>query len=189
MSLGNLLIAKKIIGDNNDVLLVCADAARLPLKDASISGLWSVQTIQHFPDAVFDCFEREMTRILDSTFIIEIYNLNPALLYRLIYSLLCKQLHIRGRIGAMELNRLSVKEWMNKFGKFRSGPVKTSHGYSELFFHPDFHLRPTTYPLKLEKWITARLPGIASLIARQGQIRMESVGDATWPARPPVLQK
>lgn len=175
MSLGNLLIAKKILGKDSTVLLVCADASDLPVRDESISGVWSVQTIQHFPDIVFERFQQEMDRILSPTFIMEIYNLQPALLHRLIYRLFGKHLHRRGRIGKWELNRLSMAEWIKKWRAFRPEQARMDFQYSELFFHPDFHVRPKRYPVRLEKLITNHVSGLASLFARQGQILIESL--------------
>jgi len=174
MSLGNLLIAKKILGTDSNVLLVCADASELPIRDKSISGVWSVQTIQHFPDIVFDRFQQEMNRILSATFIMEIYNLQPALLHRLIYRLFGKHLHRRGRSGEWELSRLSMVEWIKKWHAFRPERMCMDFQYSELFFHPDFHVRPERYPVRLEQFISRRLSGLASLFARQGQIRIKS---------------
>ncbi|MCX5829715.1 MAG: class I SAM-dependent methyltransferase [Deltaproteobacteria bacterium] len=174
MSLGNLLIAKSILGEDSNVLLVCANASELPIRDGSISGVWSVQTIQHFPDSVFERFQKEMNRILSKSFIMEIYNLQPAILHRLIYRLLGKRLHRRGHTGQWELNRLSRAEWIRKWHTFRSGQASMDFRYSELFFHPDLHVIPERYPVKLEQFISISLSRVASLFARQGQICIES---------------
>ncbi len=170
LSLGNLLLAQKILGRDDPVLLICADASRLPLRDASLSGAWSVQTVQHFPEAVFDAFHREIDRVLQPRCIMDVYNLNPALMYRLAYRLLGRRLHGRGRIGAMELNRFPVSQWMARWRGFRPGRVEIRQGYSELFFHPEFYCKPKNYPVRLEQKIAAGLPGLASLFARQGQL-------------------
>lgn len=174
MSLGNLLLAQKVLDIGSNVLLVCADAARLPIRDNVISAVWSVQTLQHFPNAVFDRFLDEMNRILKPNFRAECYNLHPAALYRGLYSLFRKHLHRRGFTGNMELQRLSESEWIGKWKPFRTGQVRTHVSYSELFFHPDFHMRPDPYPVKMEQFMTEHLPGAASLIARQNVICIES---------------
>ena len=47
----NLTIAKKLLGEsiNKNIFLVHANAIRLPFKNSSFDGLWSVQTTQHIP--------------------------------------------------------------------------------------------------------------------------------------------
>lgn len=186
MSLGNLLIAKSILAEGSNVLLICADASELPIRDRSISGLWSVQTIQHFPDAVFQRFQRELNRIMSKSFIMEIFNLQPAVLHRLIYRLLGKHLHCHGHTGRWELNRLSRVEWINKWRAFRPGQANMNFRYSELFFHPDLHVRPDRYPVKLEQFISMNLYCLASLFARQGQMCIES---QMSPLRPLIAKK
>ena len=169
------MIAKKILGAKSNVLLVCADAAELPLRDHSVSAVWSVQALQHFPEVIFDRFLREMDRILTNYFNMEIHNLYPAFVCRSLYRIFGKHLHRYGNTGVMELNRLSISEWINKWKPFRPGQVRIRYGYSELFFHPDFHVRPKKYPVQLEQFIARYLPDFASLFSRQGQIRIESV--------------
>jgi SAM-dependent methyltransferase len=184
MSLGNLLIAKKILGTDNNVLLVCADASDLPIRDNSISAVWSVQTLQHFPNVVFDCFLEEMNRLLKPSFHAEFYNLHPAALYRGLYGLFGKHLHRTGFTGNMELQRLSESEWIDKWKPFRPDQIRIRVSYSELFFHPDFHIRPDPYPVKMEQFITEHSPGLSSLIARQNVICIESSTDSQChPAR------
>lgn|GEM_PF-778367 len=174
MSLGNLLIAKKILGADSNVLLICADAFELPICNDAIFAVWSVQTLQHFPNAVFDRFLDEMNRILKHNFRAEFYNLHPAALYRGLYGIFGKHLHRTGFTGNMELQRLSESEWIGKWKPFRPGQIRICAGYSELFFHPDFHIRPDPYPVKMEQFITEHLPGLSSLIARQNVICIES---------------
>ncbi|MCX5816443.1 MAG: hypothetical protein NTX75_09415 [Proteobacteria bacterium] len=74
----------------------------------------------------------------------------------------------------MELQRLCESEWIGIWKPFRTGQVRIHVSYSELFFHPDFHMRPDPYPVKLEQFMTEHLPGAASLIARQNVICIES---------------
>ena len=176
ISMGNLLIAQKILGAKSNILLVCADAAELPIRDLSVSGVWSVQTLQHFPEVIFDRFLREINRILTNYFKIETHNLYPAFIYRCIYQIFGRHLHRYGHTGIMELNRLSMSEWINKWKTFRPGKVRTRYGYSELFFHPDFHIRPKKYPVQLEQFIVSHFPGFVSLFARQSKICIESIG-------------
>ena len=49
---GNLMRAKKLLGEKlaYNVILVHADAMKLPFEDDSFDGIWSVQTYQHVPN-------------------------------------------------------------------------------------------------------------------------------------------
>jgi len=188
ISMGNLLIAQKILGQKSSILLICADAAELPLRDFSVTSVWSVQTLQHFPEVIFDRFLREMDRILTNYYNMEIHNLYPAFICRSLYRIFGKHLHRYGNTGVMELNRLSISEWINKWKPFRPGQVRIRYSYSELFFHPDFHIRPKKYPVQLEQFIVRYFPGFASLFGRQGQIRMESVRVTSTSSQPTTIQ-
>lgn len=177
MSLGNLVLARHLLGeDNHRVVLACADAAALPIRERSISGLWSVQAFQHFPTEVLHSVLAELHRVLGEEFVMEIYNLNPALLLRGIYRLFGKRLHCRGKANQMELNRLSPQGWAGIWKQFRGGRHQISYGYSELFFHPDLRLRPRPYPTKLEGALVKYAPTLTALFARQGQVRIEASG-------------
>lgn len=174
MSIGNLRLARRLLGDEADsVVLVCADAAALPLRRRSMAGLWSVQVFQHMPDDVLARAKAELDRVLTGRFRMEISNLNPALLHRVVYRLTGRRLHRRGRIGEMELVRRSAREWAGVWSDFRRGRCRMSVGYSELFFHPDLRLRPRPYPLRLER-VLAGVPALAGMIARQIDVRVES---------------
>lgn len=174
MSLENLRLARRLLSGNEHVVLVCADASALPVRENSISGVWSVQVFQHFPERVLTRVKGELDRVLRDEFVMEIHNLNPAWLHRVIYRLFRKELHCRGKIGSMELNRLSAEEWKGVWEEFRAGRSQISHGYSELFFHPNFHVRPRLYPLRLEEALVRHRPKLAALVARQVQVRVES---------------
>jgi hypothetical protein len=132
-----------------------------------VAGLWSVQTFQHFPPEVFRRAKREIERVAKADFIAEIYNLNPAWVLGLIYSLAGRRLHRRGRKGVMEVNRLSAGALREAWRDFRPADNGLSVAYSELFFHPDLRIRPRRYPLRLEEWISTRAPWLARSIARQ----------------------
>jgi hypothetical protein len=174
MSSRNLILAKHLLGNNDQVVLVCADGALLPVRDRTISGAWSVQVFQHFPPQVLDRVQTELARVLkEDVFAMEIYNLNPPLIHKLIYRLLGRKIHLRGKLGEMVLNRFSAREWREIWQNFRRGNVEISHSYSELFFHPEFRLQPQCYPMKLEHWLARRLPGLAAVFARQVQVRLE----------------
>lgn len=175
MSLKNLILARRLLGNNDHVVLVCADGALLPVRDRTISGVWSVQVFQHFPHQVLDRVQTELARVLtEDDFTVESYNLNPPLLHKLIYRLLGRKIHLRGKFGEMILNRFSAREWTEIWQNFRQGKTKISHSYAELFFHPEFRLRPQRYPIKLEHLLARRLPGLAAIFARQVQVRLEA---------------
>ncbi len=175
LSLGNLQLARRLLGATDRVALVCADAAALPLRRASVAGIWSVQTFQHMPDAVFERAKTELDRTLRDDFQMEISNLNPGLLQRVLYRLAGRRLHRRGRVGEMELTRRTGREWIRAWSDLRPGRSVVSSGYSELFFHPELRLRPHRYPLWAER-ILARIPAVARLIARQVDVRIDGVG-------------
>lgn len=174
LSLGNLLLAKRLLGESAPVLLLCADAARLPLREGVIAGAWSVQAFQLLPEPVFKKMQQELDRVLKEDFLLESHHLHPAPMYRLLYRLRGRRLHRRGRAGHMETNRLSLQEWREQWASFRNGKPRISFGYSELFFHPEMRIRPRPYPVGLERWLASRLPGLASLFARQGILRVET---------------
>lgn len=179
-SLGNLRLARHVLqSTKRQVLLVCADAAALPLQDRAMAGLWSVQAFQHFPDGVLQQVQAELDRVLRPTFFMEITNVNPAVAVRAIYRLVGRRFHRRGARGPMALNCRSEAEWAALWRSFRAGRVQISHGHSELFFHPDLRLRPWPYPLWLEQAIAVHAAPLAALAARQITIRVESAGSAS----------
>lgn len=173
MSLGNLVLARRLLDDDR-ITLVCADAVALPIRDASLAGLWSVQVFQHLPAEVLERAIAEADRVLQDDCVIETSNLNPALLLRAAYRLTGKRLHLRGRVGDMELNRRSTQAWLDVWSTFRPEMSRRSVGYSELFFHPDLRVRPKTYPVALERFMVARASGLSSLFARQACVRIEA---------------
>ncbi len=175
MSLNNLLLARHLLGQNgHGVVLVCADAAALPIRAQAISGVWSVQVFQHFPSEMLQRVLSELDRILKDRFMMEIYNLNRPLLHKMVYRLFGKHFHCRGKQGEMELNRLSVREWTDIWRGFRHGSPKISHSYSELFFHPDFRLSPERYPVRLERILATYVPPVSAFFARQAQLSFEA---------------
>lgn len=175
LSLGNLMLARTLLGSQAQrVVLVCADAAALPLREHVISGVWSVQTFQHIPQTIFPIIQVELDRVVRSLFAMEFHNLNPAILHKAVYRLFGKRLHCRGSIGHMEVNRLTAREWRERWQSFRHGHAKIRCGYSELFFHPDFRVRPSKYPVRLEEILTTYAPAFSALFARQVQLQIES---------------
>lgn len=171
-SMTNLKVARRLLTGNNNVLLACADAAQLPVRGESISGLWSAQVFQHFPAVVYEKAQKEIARVLKDKFIIEIVNLNPALLLRIGARFKGSKFQdYRKNNSGMVLNRFSAKRleqlWRD-FGK--NATMKIS--YSELFFHPPY-LMLKSYPMFLER-LMAKLPAIAQHIARQVSLRIIS---------------
>lgn len=171
-SLASLKAAQRLLRPEDRALLVWADARALPFRDRTIAGVWSVQVFQHFPVDVYDAVKTELDRVLSQPFVVEIYNLNASWVHEKIYGILGKTFHRRGKLGEMELNRLSLMEHTETWKEFRHS-TRITGGYSELFFHPDFRFRPWFYPARLERLLAKWLPGIASLFARQLHIRID----------------
>lgn len=171
---GNLITAKTFIEGQNNVLLIQADASHLPIKSNSISGIWSVQVTQHFPDVVLEQFLSEMKRVLKDKFLVEVYNLNPAWFHRIIYRAFGKKLHIKDKLGEMVLNRLNAYELINLWKDIAKN-AKVEIGYSELFFHPNFCLWPKNkFVAFIESLITKVVTWMAGTIARQIHIKIYS---------------
>jgi hypothetical protein len=170
----SLRVSRDLLGDADRAVFIWTDAQKLPLRKSVISGLWSIQVFQHFPAAVLENVQAELDRVLRDQFKIEVYNLNPALLHKVIYRLCGKRLHCRGQLGEMELNRFSADEWTAIWQQFRTGDCPITSGYSELFFHPDLHVFPRRYPTRLERALITYTPGLAALFARQLQIRIDT---------------
>jgi ubiquinone/menaquinone biosynthesis C-methylase UbiE len=176
LSFGNLQVAKRLVRDPNRVAFVCADAAALPIRAGAVSGVWSVQAFQHFPESVLKSAVKEIDRALAERFAIEIYNLNPAWLQRIVYRMAGKRMHRHGRSGEIELNRFSAREWADIWQDFRHHTSRKVVGYSELFFHPDLRFIPKQYPLFAEHVLRSKVAWLAGLFARQVHIRVESQG-------------
>lgn len=95
------------------------------------------------------------------------------MLYRIIYKAFGKKLHIKGKRGDIILNRLTAYE-LTTLWKDIAKNAKFEIGYSELFFHPELHLKPGNwYPVVLE-CILRRIPWISRIIARQVHIKISS---------------
>lgn len=162
-SITNLRVAKRFLTDKDNVLLICADAANLPVRANSISGIWSVQVFQHFPEAIFKKAKQEIHRVLKDKFIVEIINLNPSLLLRIISRLWKRKFSPCKDMGDMELNRLSAKELKKAWSDFEQ-MISVKFSYSELFFQPPY--LKWQYPAITER-VILRFPQIAKHIARQ----------------------
>ncbi|VVB88599.1 Methyltransferase domain protein [uncultured archaeon] len=165
-ALENLKSAQSFLKDEKQAILIQADAANLPIKTQSVSGIWSVQVTQHFPDSVMKSFLSEVNRVLKDRFLIEIYNLNPAKIHMIIYRLFGKNFHTKGKLGDMLLNRLSADE-LTVLWKDVKTNAKLEIGYSEMFFHPDFNLKPRFGSITIIENILTKVPWIAHTFARQ----------------------
>lgn len=181
LSLGNLRLASRLLQNRQDVVLVLADVAALPLRDRTITGLWSVQTFQHLPGPALESALREVDRVMRDEFQIEVYNLNPSLARRIGYSLKGTILRRRSAREHFYMNWLSAKQWAQVWEKVRAGATTISRGYSELFFHPEVGLRPKPYPIRWERNIGKYGSGLAALFARQSQLNIRSANKAVSP--------
>ena len=173
ISLGNLRLARRLLaGRGTRALLVCASGAALPLRRAAVAGVWSAQVLQHMPARILRAACSELDRVMREDFRMELHNLNPAPLHRFLCGLLGRRFHTRGSVGPWETNRLTGAEWLDELRTVRSGRFRASVGYSELFFHPELHLRIWPYPVRLEHWLAERFPAFSGAIARQVCLRI-----------------
>ena len=99
-------------------------------------------------------------------------------LERMLYRLAGKRLHRHGQLGDMELHRRTPAEWRAVWRTFRGGRSRIRSTYSELFFHPDFRLRPSRYPVRLEAALVRWAPTLSALVARQALVRVDIPPDA-----------
>lgn len=170
----NLKSAKTMLKGHDNVIFVQSDAACLPVRPGSISGIWNVQVTQHFPDSVISSFQDEVRRVLlRDRFLIEIYNLNPAVLHRILYRVLGKKFHVKSRSSNMMVNRLNADELILAWEKIAEH-TEIRVNYSELFFHPDLHLYfQNKYTTMLENLFIG-FPWFAAFFARQIQVTISS---------------
>jgi len=170
----NLMAAKTLLGNDGQVLPIQANSGLLPIKTNCLSGLWSVQATQHFPEPVIVPFLQETKRVLKDKFLVEIYNLNPAWIHKIIYGLFGKKYHTKGKWGNMVFNRLNKNE-LNTLWRDVARDAITSIGYSELFFHPDFRLCPKGEYISIFEDVFNKLPGsLGRTFARQIHIKISS---------------
>lgn len=170
---GNLKAAQHLLEEQKGIIFVQADAAHLPLKLRSISGAWSIQVTNLFVDSVFDLFLSELKRVLKNKYLIDVYNLNPALFHRILHRIIGKKMHIKGEWNGMWLNLYDRNELLRKWQNL-STSAKISFGYSELFFHPYLHLRFQGRYIVLMEDFFAKAPQFARLFARQIDIKFSS---------------
>lgn len=171
-SLESLRVADRILSENDEVVLIHADARALPFCDGTFDGLWSVQVLQHFEDDLLRSVLCEVARVLGPTWCGELHSLHAPLLHRVVYTVCRRVYHRVGSQGEYFLRRISPKEWVRLLNATNVTFTDRPHciGYSELFFHPNFRLIPTNYPLVVEQGI-AKWRWLASLLARQGHIK------------------
>ncbi len=172
-AMNNLLGARKVLKNREDVFFIQADASCLPIKSHSVAGIWSVQVTQHFPENIMQGFISELTRVLKKDFLIEIFNSNPSWFHKISYRLRGKRFHTKGKRGDVVVNRLNAKQTRCLWRKLgESAKIKIS--FSELFFHPDFRLRPQKQIVAFFDVVLSKVPFIPSLFARQISIKIEN---------------
>lgn len=162
------LAASTFLRDNPFVQVVCADATRLPVREAA--GIWSVQTFQHFPPAVMAAVLEECRRLARPHGLrAEIINQHPVPFVRAIYWVFRRPYLMCGRNQRFFLHRRRAQELVDLFRPIARG-IEVS--YSELFFHPDILLRwNRLYPQRLEEALSES--ALARYIARQIHMRFE----------------
>jgi len=173
-SLGNLLVAKRLLTPENRVILIWANASHLPIRSQVISGVWSSQATQFFPAPVMERFISELQRVLrPDHFGIEVYNMNQARLITLAHRLARRLLKKYVQDTGIEIRLTDARSLLDWFEPLCQR-AQVGIGYSELFFHPNlkFWPPPRLYPEKLERLVTKLLPSLVRIIARQIQIKI-----------------
>ena len=161
----------RFLRDNPFVHVVCADARSLPLQ--TVSGIWSVQALQHFPPEVLAVVLEECRRLARPGGLkAEIVNLHPVPFVRAIHTLLGRDYIVRGANRRFFLHRRTARELVAIFEPICDNIEVI---YSELFFHPDLLLRWNwAYPVRLEKLIGSTR--FARWLARQVHVRFQLLG-------------
>jgi ubiquinone/menaquinone biosynthesis C-methylase UbiE len=173
-SLGNLLVAKKLLSAENRVILIWADASHLPIRSEVISGVWSSQLIQFFPPSVRELFFSELRRVLrPDHFSVEIYCTNQAKLITALHKLGRQVLRKAPQRDWFDVDLVNEKILLDWFKPICQG-AQVDIGYSELFFHPNLKFRPPAilYPEKLEHLLTKLFPSLVQIFARQIHINI-----------------
>lgn len=170
--LDNLLSAQKLLKGQPNIFYVQADATCLPIRSNAITGLWSVQVTQHFPQEVMDEFIKSLERVLKGTYLVEIYNLNPSKWVRWVYAVRKRKFHLKGMQGLVLINKLDGKELVNLWRPFvKSGRMWID--YSEIFFHPDLRLRSQNHFVLFCENILNKWKWFASFFSRQISIHID----------------
>lgn len=163
----NLRHAARIIDRvlNRQLFLVHGDATKLPFPSQAFDGYWSVQALQHIAD--FERAVKEARRVLIPKGQFACYSLNRARLIELAYHLLGRRYHVRGRRPrSFYLARGSAHEAAVISRVFES-PVASR--YTEILFHPDFHLHTggaASWIGRLDAYLSSGLP-LFAWVARQ----------------------
>jgi ubiquinone/menaquinone biosynthesis C-methylase UbiE len=134
----NLRKAAGLLGSlvNRKLFLVHGDATALPFPSSAFDGYWSVQTLQHVPDA--EPAISEARRVLRGGGQFASYSLNRQRLIELAYRVCGRSYHVRGkRPDSFWLSRGSEQEARIVARVF--GASVTSR-YTEVLFHPDLRL-------------------------------------------------
>lgn len=170
-SLKNCINARKLLDEPSRALVICANAAAMPLRDAVIAGIWSVQVLQHLPDAVLDRTLHEVGRVSRPDVRGLVINLNPGAGLKLAYRALGRRMTTVDERGPAYLRRRTAGEWRDLFAAVLPGS-RAAVSYSELFFHPELRVTPRNYPVRTERALL-RLPWVAPLVARQLELVFE----------------
>ena len=170
-----LRLARTLLGrQGRRVVLVCADASSLPIRDRCLAGVWSVQAFQHFPEEVLIGVQAELDRVLQERFVAQMIQSHAPWCYTILYRLARRRFHREGKVGALLVANRSARAWEALWRGFRGGRCRLQMGFSELFFHPELRLRwAHRYPVRLEQVLTRRAPRLAALVARQVEVRLE----------------
>jgi len=176
-----LLIAKNLLSDQVDrnVHLICADAADLPLKDRTVSGIWDVQALQHLPQGKLEKCLKKLSAAQRDRGAVETYWINWERPYRVVCKLLRKEV-LKEKREPFYFRAVTGKELKILLSGYFTGNVTI--GYNETIFHPDLRLRHHL-PLAWLDSAIGRIPLVNRYLARQVVVRIEVGGFEHQPSK------
>jgi len=137
-SLQSLVRAKKVLTkeSSNSFVYVCGNALNLKFESESISGYWSVQTLQHVDS--FETAISEAHRVLVGGSQFASYSLNTQPIVRSLYNVLGRSYVVNGEYSeGINLSRASTDQFAvveRIFG------ARVEARYSEILFSPELLL-------------------------------------------------
>jgi ubiquinone/menaquinone biosynthesis C-methylase UbiE len=160
---GNLAHAQKHLAGlvDSQVYLVHGDATNLPFADNMFDGYWSVQTLQHVPS--FKQCIAESHRVLKHGGQFANYSLNNEFILAAWHKCRGRSYHLTGQIDDSFFMERACAAQRQVIAETYGQSVRRR--FSEILFHPDFHLAGTGTPDTMIGRLDACLTGIGWLFA------------------------